>query len=184
MNQPLGWALGLWIGFGCLPAQALETITFSANGQVQRLAIADLAVLAQQGQAPDALSTLLQQAGLNSQAVRRFLNTPLPLSGHQLSALLDLGFGDRLVQELSRTLGAKAEQLQNPGQLSQHLAQLAQQPTISVVQLLEVLPAQSLAIEIPRLLKVLLPLQTQFRSLGLELADVVPCLSDRSCTSR
>ncbi|WZE38271.1 alpha/beta hydrolase [Synechococcus elongatus PCC 11802] len=184
MNRPLNWALGLWMSFGWVPAQALETVTFSADGQVQQLAIADLVVLAQQGQAPSALSQLLQQAGLNSQAVRRFLNTPLPLSGSQLSALLDLGFGDRLVQELSRTLGATAEQLQSPNRISTRLAQLANQPSISVVQLLEVLPAQSLTIEIPRLLNVLLPLQTQFRSLGLELADVVPCLSDRSCTSR
>ncbi|WP_338441585.1 alpha/beta hydrolase [Synechococcus elongatus IITB4] len=172
------------MSFGWVPAQALETVTFSADGQVQQLAIADLAVLAQQGQAPSALSQLLQQAGLNSQAVRRFLNTPLPLSGSQLSALLDLGFGDRLVQELSRTLGATAERLQSPNRISNRLAQLANQPSISVVQLLEVLPAQSLAIEIPRLLNVLLPLQMQFRSLGLELADVVPCLSDRSCANR
>lgn len=176
--------MGLWVGLGWTPVQALETVTFSADGKVQQLAIADLATLAQQGQAPSGLSTLLQQAGLNSQAVRRFLNSPLPLSGSQLTALLDLGFGDRLVQELSRTLGAKAEQLQNPNRISSRLAQLANQPRVSVVQLLEVLPAQSLAIEIPRLLKVLLPLQTQFRSLGLELADVVPCLSDRSCASR
>ncbi|ABB56724.1 alpha/beta hydrolase [Synechococcus elongatus] len=184
MNRSLRWALGLWVSLGFTPVQALETVTFSADGQVQQLAIADLAVLAQQGQASSDLSRLLQQAGLNSQAVRRFLNSPLPLSGSQLSALLDLGFGDRLVQELSRTLGAQAEQLQNPTRINNRLAQLASQPRISVLQLLEVLPAQSLAIEIPRLLKVLLPLQTQFRSLGLDLADVVPCLSDRSCSSR
>lgn len=184
MKRPLGWALGLWAIVGISSAQALETVTFASDGQVQQLAVADLAVLAQQGQAPSALLTLLQQAGLNSQAVQRFLNTPLPLSGSQLLALLELGFGDRLVQELSRTLGAKAEQLPNSSRIDNRVAQLANQQSISVVQLLEVLPAQSLAIEIPRLLQVLLPLQTQFRSLGLELADVVPCLRDRSCSSR
>lgn len=93
MNRSLRWALGLWVSLGFTPVQALETVTFSADGQVQQLAIADLAVLAQQGQASSDLSRLLQQAGLNSQAVRRFLNSPLPLGNHRdRHSVLDKSF--------------------------------------------------------------------------------------------
>lgn len=184
MRRHLSWTIGLLLSSSLLPVQALETLRFSANGDVQELAIADLAILAERGQPPRPLQPLLQQAGLNSQSVQRFLNSPLPLSGSQLLSLLELGFGDRLVQELSRILGAKTERMQNPDRWRNRLAILGDQSSISVLQLLQVLPAQSLAIDVPRLLQVLSPLQNQFRALGLELADVVPCLSDRSCASR
>jgi hypothetical protein len=92
------------------PAHAAEEIVFQYGILHQRLSVSELTTFAQTGETSRGLAEYFRWTKSNPESIRQTLNQPIDLSFNLLNHALNNPVGERLLDELSKTIQTQNEQ--------------------------------------------------------------------------
>jgi hypothetical protein len=151
-----GLMLGLGLILGCPTVQAAENLVFVSGAFRRSIAVADLELLADTGQARGLLDDVLTMSGQNPAEVSDLLNQSINLPVTLVSRLLSTRIGEALLQRLSKVVyPLKASDVGIPALRSALVMGLINgEGSISAISFLQAYPANELEVNIPALMAV------------------------------
>jgi hypothetical protein len=151
-----GLMLGLGLLLGCPTVQAAENLVFVSGAFRRSIAVADLELLADTGQARGLLDDVLTMSGQNPAEVSDLLNQSINLPVTLVSRLLSTRIGEALLQRLSKVVyPLKASDVGIPALRSALVMGLINgEGSISAISFLQAYPANELEVNIPALMAV------------------------------
>lgn len=151
-----GLMLGLGLLLGCPTVQAAENLVFVSGAFRRSIAVADLELLADTGQAQGLLDDVLTMSGQNPAEVSDLLNQSINLPVTLVSRLLSTRIGEALLQRLSKVVyPLKASDVGIPALRSALVMGLINgEGSISAISFLQAYPANELEVNIPALMAV------------------------------
>lgn len=153
----LGPALGLALCLASPAAQAAENVVFVSGAFRRSIPVADLAHLAQTGQARGLLSDVLRLARQDPGTVSKLLNQSVSLPVVLMSRLLNTRIGEVLLQRLAQIVfPLRASAMGLPALRSALILGMADSSKgLTALSFLQAYPSQELAVSLPALMAVM-----------------------------
>lgn len=168
----LGSVLGLALCFASPTAQAAENVVFVSGAFRRSIPVADLAHLAETGQARGLLADVLRLAKQDPETVAKLLNESVNLPVVLVSRLLNTRIGEVLLQRLAQIVfPLNASSVGLPALRSAVILGIADNAKgLSALSFLQAYPSQELAVSLPALMGLM--------SKASSISDLVRFFSD------
>ncbi len=155
------------------PARALDRLVINYGTLPPvTIPVQELSSFASTGQPSQTLSSLMTLGNLQPERLRTMLNTTLPISGAQYSAVIQSGLVGDIVKDYQDVLGLQAGTPLTGPTLEATLKPISAQPQLSVIQAMGALPYDSLTIDAQKLIQASTTYGEQLRSLGIDLSQL------------